>query len=339
VSIQTGKGGSVRSRVAWIHFYGHARHGSDRHLEGTKAMIEIKHLTKQFGEFVAVNDISLEIKKGETFALLGPNGSGKTTTLKCLVGLAVPTAGEITIHGFDVWKKSREARRLISYLPQRVNFHDTLTAREVLEFYCRLRKIAPRRIDGMLDGSRFDFNGFGDRPVSEFSGGMIQRLGLAVACLPDAPILILDEPTISLDPEGAMRFREFLLSLKREGKTILFSSHMLADVEQLADRVAILVGGKLVALESIEVLRDGLMRHCKMRVILLNARQYWVEVALRAGAKEVTLQRESLWVISRPEDRLNILRAIEAAGGQIGRFTTQELSLEEVYLRYVNGSD
>jgi len=233
-------------------------------------MIQIKNLTKTFGDFVAVNDVSFEINEGETFALLGPNGSGKTTTLKCLVGLAAPTSGEILVKGLNVCEKARDARRLMSYLPQRVSFHDNLTAREVMEFYCRLRKISPSRVDDLLVGTRFDFNGFADKPGGEFSGGMVQRLGLAVACLPDAPILILDEPTVSLDPEGAIRFREFLVSLKREGKTIVFSSHMLADVEQLADRVAILVGGKLVALKSIEGLREELMWSSQTRLVSLE---------------------------------------------------------------------
>ncbi len=131
---------------------------------------------------------------------------------------------------------------LFSYLPQRVAFPDNLTAREVLNFYAHLRQLAPTRVNEILSSERFHFNGFASKAISEFSGGMIQRLGLAVACLPDAPILLLDEPTVSLDPAGAIHFRAFLQTLKQAGKTIVFTSHMLADVEQLADRVAILVG-------------------------------------------------------------------------------------------------
>ena len=218
-------------------------------------MIRVEHLIKTFGEHAAIDDVSFEIERGETFALLGPNGSGKTTTLKCIAGLTKPSRGKILIDGFDVWKNPRQARSRISYLPQRVSFPDNLTAREILEFYRRLRKLSPQRVDEGLSGARFDFNGFADKAVGKFSGGIVQRLGLVVACLPDAPILLLDEPTASLDLEGSIRFREFLLSLKREGKTIVFTSHMLADVERLADRVAILVGGRLVALESVESLK------------------------------------------------------------------------------------
>lgn len=218
-------------------------------------MIRVSDLRKTFKDFVAVDQMSFEVRQGETLALLGPNGSGKSTTLKCIAGLVIPTSGKISVQGFDVWKQPKQARKLVSYLPQRIAFHDHLTAQEVMEFFCKLRKLPTKRIQELLDQSEFDFDGFADRRVSEFSGGMMQRLGLAVACLPDAPVLLLDEPTVSLDPEGAVQFRTFLQGWKKAGKTILFSSHMLADVEDLADRVAILVRGKLVALQSVEQLK------------------------------------------------------------------------------------
>lgn len=298
-------------------------------------MIQVNHLTKKFGEFTAVNDVSFEIKAGETFALLGPNGSGKTTVLKCLVGLMPPTTGEIKVDGADVWKEARRAKSLLSYLPQYVNFHDNLTAREVMQFYCKLRKLPATRIDAVMKSSHFHFNGFTDKPVSQFSGGMLQRLGLAVASLPDAPILLLDEPTASLDPERAIQFREFLATLKQAGKTIVFTSHVLADVEQLADRVAILVEGKLVALESINALRENLLLGSQMRVELLNPKESLIAVAQKAGASEVTLHENALLITSAPEARMGILAALEAADGKVVRFATEEPSLEDIYLKYI----
>ena len=297
--------------------------------------IHVRNLTKKFKRFVAVNDVSLDVEAGETFALLGPNGSGKTTTLKCMVGLTLPTSGNIAVEGFDVLRNSREAKRLMSFLPQRVSFSDQLTGREVLEFYCRLRRLPAQRIDETLNTSNFHFNGSFEKSVSQFSGGMIQRLGLAVACLPDTPVLVLDEPTVSLDPNGAIQFREFLASLKRKGKTIVFSSHMLADVEQLADRVAILVGGKLVALQSITALREELMRSSPMRVVLANPGERLLGAVRACGVDDAALQGDSLVITSRAEDRLKILRAIETAGGRIASFATEELSLEGIYMRYV----
>lgn len=222
--------------------------------------IQVQNLTKRFGDFTALDDVSFMVEQGETVALLGPNGSGKTTSLKCLVGLTIPSSGNISVGGHDLKTDAGQAKRLMSYLPQRVAFHDQLTAREVLRFYCRLRRLPERRIDETLATPNFHFNGFSDKPVSQFSGGMIQRLGLAVMCLPDAPVLVLDEPTGSLDHVGAIQLREFLAGMKRQGKTIVFSSHILNDVIQLADRVAILVGGRLVALQSVSALRQELIR-------------------------------------------------------------------------------
>ena len=135
--------------------------------------VTVKNLTKKFGDFVALRDVSFDVEDGETFALLGPNGSGKTTTLKCMVGLTIPTSGKITVHDLDVSRQARKAKALMSYLPQRVTFHDQLTAREILQFYCRLRRISPRRIDETLNTPNFRFNGVSDKLVGEFSGGRL----------------------------------------------------------------------------------------------------------------------------------------------------------------------
>lgn len=169
-------------------------------------MIKVQNLTKKFNDFTAVDGVSFSVREGETFALLGPNGSGKSTVLKCLAGLSAPTNGEISIGGLNALQNARESRRFFSYLPQRIGFHDCLTAREVLEFYRRLRKLPNERVEMILHHSEFDFNGFSEKRVGELSGGMLQRLGLAVACLPDAPVMLLDEPTVSLDPAADIGF-------------------------------------------------------------------------------------------------------------------------------------
>jgi ABC-type multidrug transport system ATPase subunit len=217
-------------------------------------MIRVEHLSKRYGKFTAVTDISLDVKQGEVYALLGPNGSGKTTTLKSIVGLNVPTDGRILVNGLNTQEHPKVTRQLLSYLPQRVVFPENQTAREILQFYCRVRKLPLERATDSLAKARF--NGFSDKPVGEFSGGMIQRLGLAVVSLPDALILVLDEPTANLDPQGVKRFREFILGQKEMGKTIIFSTHLLAEAEQLADRVGIFVGGRLVTEELVENLRQ-----------------------------------------------------------------------------------
>ncbi len=221
----------------------------------TQPVISVEALTKRFGRTTAVDDITFQVREGEVFVLLGPNGSGKTTTLKTIAGLNLPSSGRVLVNGLDVRRYPKETRRFMSYLPQRVVFPDTLSALEILRFYCRLRNLPPSCVGDTLDRTRL--NGFPDKPVAEFSGGMIQRLGLMVAALPDAPLLLLDEPTASLDPQGVKRFREFIQGQRARGKTIVFSTHLLAEAEQLADRVAIFVGGRLVAQESVESLRNA----------------------------------------------------------------------------------
>jgi ABC-type multidrug transport system ATPase subunit len=216
-------------------------------------MIQVERLTKHYGKFTAVGDVSITVKQGEVYALLGPNGSGKTTTLKTIVGLTIPSSGRILINGLKTQEHPKATRQLLSYLPQRVVFPENQTAREILMFFCMIRRLRLERANDALAMARF--NGFSDRPVGEFSGGMVQRLGLAVLSLADAPILVLDEPTANLDPQGVKRFREFILGQKEMGKTIMFSTHLLAEAEQLADRVGIFVGGRLVADESVESLQ------------------------------------------------------------------------------------
>ena len=169
-------------------------------------MIQVRGLSKAFQNVLAVEEVSFDVAAGEAFALLGPNGSGKTTTLKAVAGLLAPAQGEILIDGVDLRRDPKKARRKTSYLPQRVAFPESLTAREILEFYRGLRKLPAERVEQMLD--RFRFRAMERRYVQEFSGGMVQRLGIAVMCLADAPILLLDEPTVSLDPDTAIEFRE-----------------------------------------------------------------------------------------------------------------------------------
>jgi len=299
-------------------------------------MIRITNLTKRFGEFVAVNGISLDVGTGESVALLGPNGSGKTTTLQCLNGLARPDSGQVLIGGVDIARQPRQARAQMSFLPQRVAFHDNLTALEVLQFYCRLRKLPPDNIDRVIEA--LDLDGAKSEPVGQFSGGMIQRLGIAVALLPDAPILMLDEPTASLDPEGAAAFRELIRGMTLRGRTILFSTHVLPDVELLADRAAILVGGKLVAVESLEALRSGLEAGSRLRIAVKRPHARLARAAISAGALEAEWAGATLWVSAKPEDRLAILHEIEVVGGVIEHFATEPPSLEEIYLRYVNAT-
>ena len=298
--------------------------------------VEVCNLGKRFGTFRALEDVSFTVEAGEAFALLGPNGSGKTTTLKSIAGLAPPTSGQVLVEDIDVWKCPREAKSRFSYLPQRVAFPENLTAREVLEFYCRLRRVPTSRAEGALSRAGLNRAECGAKSVGTFSGGMSQRLGIAVALLAEANILILDEPTASLDPEGAAGFLDTIEQLKRGGTTVLFSSHVLSDVEALADRVALLLDGRLVAIESVEGLRSVLRRGAPTRAVLHRADDLALRVARRAGATEARIEGRVLTFASDAEDRISILHSMEEAGCGVESFSTEEGSLQEVYLRHIH---
>jgi Cu-processing system ATP-binding protein len=200
--------------------------------------------------------------------LLGPNGSGKTTTLKMVAGLIHPTAGKIRVCGHDLATAREQAIRMLSYLPQRVEFPKNLSAREIVDFYAGLRSVSDKAVQDALQ--RTCFNGFADRPVAEYSGGMVQRLGLAVASLPQAPLLLLDEPTVSLDPAGVQDFRQYVLDHKNSGRSVIFTTHLLGEAERLADRIGILVSGRLVMMEEVERVRLQVHEHGSLEAFYLE---------------------------------------------------------------------
>ncbi len=297
-------------------------------------MIEIIGLGKRYGECTALADVSLQISPGEIFAILGPNGSGKTTLLKCLAGLVRPSAGRITINGFDLTSDNQFAKATFSYLPQQVCLPDQLNAREVLQFYARLRGLSNGRVSHLLASSAL--NGFGERRIREYSGGMLQRLGLAIALLPDSPILLLDEPTSGLDPGASARFRELLTELRSRQRTVVFSCHVLADVESIADRVAILLDGRVAGVEEIGRLRERLAAASRMRVKLRVLTPNLCSAARSAGASTAEVEGDCLVVTCRPEHRPDVMRALEGAGASVASFATEESTLQDIYLRYVH---
>ena len=216
-------------------------------------MIHAEHLVKRFGAVLAVDGVSFDVPPGETFALIGPNGAGKTTTLKLLLGLARPDSGGIGLGTSRLAPSDPRAREHLGYVPQRVEFPSGRTVAEVLGFFAALRGLSAAAVHRALE--RVGLTSLATRRAAELSGGYTQRLSLAQALLGDPELLVLDEPTASLDPEATFEFRSLLLRLKAEGKTIVLSSHLLSEVERVADRVLILVGGRRVAIERMEDLR------------------------------------------------------------------------------------
>lgn len=297
-------------------------------------MIHFRGFTKRYGAATAVEGLTLEVHGGEVVALLGPNGSGKTTSLKAAAGLIRPTAGEVLIGEPARPSREPEARLACSYLPQKVTFPEALRGREVVEFYRALRGVPAGRADDVL---RFaSLNGAAGRTVGSYSGGMVQRLGLAVAVLPDAPVLLLDEPTASLDPQGLSAFYDLVQQRRAAGRTVLFSSHQLGEVERLADRVAVLIAGRLAGLFGQRELAERLADRGVMRVSL-DACGMEIEARVQAIAPEahwVAATRE-LVVPGAATTRPAVLDVLRSAGTEIRALTVEEGRLDRFYRELV----
>jgi ABC-2 type transport system ATP-binding protein len=217
-------------------------------------LVRIEHLTKSYSGFRALDDLQLEIGAGEVFGLLGPNGSGKTTALRLLMGFLQPSAGRALIAGHDCWHDSVRARRHVAYLPGELRLYENMTARQLVKFLCDLRGQA---VNAELDdlARRFDIDL--NRPIATLSSGMKRKVALLQVFAPQTPLIIMDEPTNTLDPTMRDELLKLVKRAQAQGQTVLFSSHVLAEVEQVCDRVAILQRGKLAHVQRMSELLEG----------------------------------------------------------------------------------
>ena len=294
---------------------------------------EVQGLCKRFGSVTAVGGVSFNVMPGEVVAMLGPNGSGKTTTLRCLASLLRADSGKLAVGGFDLRRQYRQARRVFTYLPQQASFAANLRVSEVLEFHARLRGLPNSDIESALMEAGIepvDVN----RYIGHLSGGMRQRVSLAVACLAQAPLMLLDEPTANLDPEAALHFRQLAKDWRANGRSLLLSTHVLTDVEELADKVVVLVAGRKVAEESIGQLKSRLSRWARLRVDVGQPTELHCNAALACGATAAQLNSHAVLVTAPIERRMAILERLREIG-EVYRFDTQQPSLEDIYIEYV----
>jgi len=291
-------------------------------------VIEYADFTKDYDGHRAVDSLSLQLPRGTVVALLGPNGSGKTTTIKAAAGLLRPTAGTVRVGEPGLDPLDPEARRRCSFLPQRVSFPDALSGREIVEFYRRLRGADAEATERVLKFSAL--NGSSGRAVRTYSGGMLQRLGLAVAMLPKADILLLDEPTAALDADGLCALYELIDERRRAGASILFSSHQLGDIERLADHVAVLAEGRMVAWVS----ECELARHLADRGVMrvrLRAHVPGVLERIKQVAPDASWFHDELIVPGPAAGRPLALDSIREAGGEISGLTAEDGRLDDLY--------
>jgi ABC-2 type transport system ATP-binding protein len=216
-------------------------------------LLHTDHLTKDYGRQRALDDLNLRLSIGEVFGLLGPNGSGKSTALRLILGFLRPTAGSATIAGHDSWRQGVAARRHVAYLPGELRLYENMTGRQLLRFLGRLRDDQVAAPDALA--ARFDIDL--DRPIANLSSGMKRKVALLQVLLPRTPLLVLDEPTNTLDPTMRDLLLEQLRQARGQGQAVLFSSHVLSEVERVCDRVGILRQGRLVHVQSMDEIREA----------------------------------------------------------------------------------
>ncbi len=308
------------------------------------SVLDAQGLTKRYGSFVAVDNLNLRIERGEIFGLLGPNGAGKTTTILMMLGLTEPTSGTVRVLGFDPTRQPLSVKARVGYLPDAVGFYDELTARENLAYIARLnglpRKEANSRIEEAL--ARMGLSDVMDKSVRTFSRGMRQRLGVADLLIKRPQLIIMDEPTLGLDPEAARQFLQLIVELRDEGITLMLSSHLLHQVQAVCNRVGLFSKGKMELVGAVpelaqKVLGGGYRIHVQAHGAGANGNGAALLGALQqvAGVQDVERTGEDRYLIVGKGDlRAEAAAAVVNAGGRLYGLDIEAPSLDEIYSRY-----
>jgi ABC-2 type transport system ATP-binding protein len=304
-------------------------------------MIRVKNLTKRYGTLVAVDNISFHVEEGEIVGFLGPNGAGKSTTIRVLTCYHPATSGTASIAGFDVFTQSMEVRRKIGYLPESAPLYPEMRVREYLDFRAKLHGLSrPDRESAIKRvADRCWLGEFIDRPIGQLSKGMRQRVGLADALIHDPPVLILDEPTIGLDPTQIRETRKLINDLAQR-HTILLSSHILHEIEQTCNRTIIIAGGKIVASGSPTELRERVSAESRLIAELKGpAEEVRKSVAALAGVKSVDLTSIDGWnhlaieANARQDVREELFRLAVGRNWGLREMRREVASLEDFFVR------
>jgi ABC-2 type transport system ATP-binding protein len=311
------------------------------------AIIETKGLTKQFKNLTAVKELDLSVEEGAIYGFVGPNGAGKTTTMHILTTLLAPSSGEAYVGGYSVVSKPREVRRVIGYMPDFFGVYDDMKVWEYLDFFAACYDIPesdrPPLIRDLLE--LVDLSHKADEMVDTLSRGMKQRLCLARTLAHDPQVLILDEPASGLDPRARVEIRELLVELASMGKTIFFSTHILADVAEICTQVGIIEAGQLVMQGSVEEMQRQLVPHREILITLINgleqAREVLVTVDGIEAVEELKAEngRDRLHVSLRGEDAevSKLLATLVRANVPVMHFTEEIRDLESVFMRATKG--
>ena len=320
-------------------------------------IIELNDLTKKYESFTAVDKLNLTIRKGEIFGLLGPNGAGKSTTILMMLGLTEPTSGSARVCGIDPTTNPIEVKRRVGYLPENVGFYYDRSGLENLMFTAQLnhisRKEATQKVKQLL--VRVGLSDAGEKRTGKYSRGMIQRLGLADVLIKNPEVIILDEPTLGIDPGGVREFLQLIVELsKTEGITVLFSSHDLHQVQQVCDRVGLFVSGKLLAEGDIQTLSKKLFNNSPYIIEAgishpvdssvsseKNITKEWL-IALLHNINSVTavnIKGDIFQIECSSDTTSDIAKAIVGSGAGLYYLNKKEYGLDDIYYRYFEGGE
>jgi ABC-2 type transport system ATP-binding protein len=292
--------------------------------------IDVENLTKRYGDLLAVNDISFNVRTGEVFAFLGPNGAGKTTTVEIIETIRTPTSGKVRLLGMDVTTRKRDIVPRIGVLPQGFSSFDRITVRETIQYYARLFCCKNTDVDGLIELANLK-----DKSKEQFknlSGGLKQRLGIAIALVNDPEVVFLDEPTTGLDPRARREVWEVLLSLKKKGKTVFLTTHYMEEAELLADTVAIISKGKIIAMGSPDQLIESNANYLVLTLKTIDGAPF--EIITRMGFEPVHDNHRNIKVrVERTDDIQKILSAMKDAGASSLSVDVRKPNLESVFLR------
>jgi ABC-2 type transport system ATP-binding protein len=305
-------------------------------------MIETKNLTKNYGNLTAVNDLNLTIQDGDIFGFIGPNGAGKTTTMRILVTLLEPTRGRAFVNGLDVTRKGKKVRRMVGYMPDFMGVYDDLKVFEYLEFFAAAFGIERKKRKSIVEGvlELTDLQSKQAATVDSLSRGMQQRLGLARVLIHDPKVLILDEPASGLDPRARIEIRELLRELKRMGKTVMISSHILSELEEICDHVGIIEHGRLVFSGTLEEIRPRLGIHSKVRVRVADRQGKAVELlsALPQVHQVQALGDDIAVSFNEGQDGDGIIaRTLVKANLDVISIQPERLKLDDAFLQLTKG--
>lgn len=303
-------------------------------------IIQTEELTKRYGDKLAVNHLNLSIRKGEVFGLLGPNGAGKTTTTLMLLGLTEPSAGKAMIAGNDCTRNPIDVKRVVGYLPDNVGFYSNMTGRENLRFTGRLNSlpddVIDRRVEDLLE--RVGMTYAGDQKTGTYSRGMRQRLGIADVLMKDPKIIIMDEPTLGIDPEGMRELMTLIRELsEKDGRTILISSHQLYQIQKICDRVGIFVSGNLIACGRIEELGKQISKDGGYTLELgVNPDRPDMQNLLETFPGVISLEKEAdLYLLHSDHDlRKELVPFLIGHQTELLHLRQKESDLDEIYKRY-----